>query len=225
MCHWRIHQHPSQVLSLIHCVTLWCLQASGESTKNGYAQEMIEMLKKMKSSDYYLPESLGLTPECKALLHKLLHPDWTKRVKMPEIMADPWFRTDLPPDALNMNERYLANTRTCAQTEAGGSSVRVGLGCAACADLLVVRSSRVAVTGASHIGAPAGRIKRWCGMHCLLMHGAHCWQQLPAEICCASSPFQQPPDTARCLCLLLWPLLLQTSRTSLLLLPRTMTTT
>lgn len=107
---------------------LWCLQASGESTKNGYAQEMIEMLKKMKSSDYYLPESLGLTPECKALLHKLLHPDWTKRVKIPEIMADPWFRTDLPPDALNMNERYLANTRTCTQTEAGGcSSRRLGI--------------------------------------------------------------------------------------------------
>jgi len=33
------------------------------------------------------------------------------------IMADPWFRTDLPPDALNMNDKYLANTRTCAQSE------------------------------------------------------------------------------------------------------------
>lgn len=80
---------------------------------------MIEMLKKMKASDYYLPESLGLTSECKALLHKLLHPDWTKRVKVPEIMADAWFRTDLPPDALNMNDRYIANTRSCTQSEDG----------------------------------------------------------------------------------------------------------
>ena len=94
-------------------------QASGDNNKNGYAQEMIEMLKKMKASDYYLPESLGLTSECKALLHKLLHPDWTKRVKIPEIMADAWFRTDLPPDALNMNDRYIANTRSCTQSEDG----------------------------------------------------------------------------------------------------------
>lgn len=82
------------------------------------------MLKKMKASDYYLPDSLNLTPECKGLLNKLLHPDWTKRVKIPEIMADPWFRTDLPPDALNMNDRYIANTRTCTQSEDGERASR-----------------------------------------------------------------------------------------------------
>lgn len=77
------------------------------------------MLKKMKAQDYYLPDSLGLTSECKSLLQKLLHPDWTKRCKIPEIMQDPWFRTDLPPDALNMNDRYIANTRACTQSEDG----------------------------------------------------------------------------------------------------------
>ena len=55
--------------------------------------------------------------ECKNLLRLLLHPDSDKRIKMQGIMADPWFRTDLPPDALNMNDKYLANTRTCVQTE------------------------------------------------------------------------------------------------------------
>lgn len=58
-----------------------------------------------------------LSAECKNLLRQLLHPDSEKRVKMAGIMADPWFRTDLPPDALNMNDKYLANTRTCTQSE------------------------------------------------------------------------------------------------------------
>lgn len=80
------------------------------------------MLQKIKAADYYLPDSLGLSPECKALLKKLMHPDWKARVKIPEIMADPWFKADLPPDALNMNDRYIANTRTCQQSEDGAWS-------------------------------------------------------------------------------------------------------
>jgi serine/threonine-protein kinase SRK2 len=78
----------------------------------------MEMLKKMKAQEYHLPDSLNLTPECKALLRALLHPESDKRVKMAGIMADAWFRTDLPPDALNMNDKYLANTRPCPQSEA-----------------------------------------------------------------------------------------------------------
>ncbi|WIA16599.1 hypothetical protein OEZ85_013266 [Tetradesmus obliquus] len=84
----------------------------------GLGQEVMEMLKKMKAQEYHLPDSLNLTPECKALLKALLHPESEKRVKMAGIMADAWFRTDLPPDALNMNDKYLANTRPCPQSEA-----------------------------------------------------------------------------------------------------------
>ncbi|KAF6263511.1 kinase-like domain-containing protein [Scenedesmus sp. NREL 46B-D3] len=64
-----------------------------QSNGVGLGQEVMEMLKKMKAQD-------------------------EKRVKMAGIMADPWFRTDLPPDALNMNDKYLANTRPCPQSEA-----------------------------------------------------------------------------------------------------------
>lgn len=102
-------------------------QASGDTGKNGYGQEVMEMLKKMKGQEYFLPDSLGLTPECKNLLRQLLHPDWNERIKVAGIMADPWFRTDLPPDALNMNDRYIANTRTCTQSE-DGALWRVALG-------------------------------------------------------------------------------------------------
>jgi hypothetical protein len=91
------------------------LNPAGEGA--GLGQEVMEMLKKMKAQEYHLPDSLNLTPECKALLRALLHPESEKRVKMAGIMADPWFRTDLPPDALNMNDKYLANTRPCPQSE------------------------------------------------------------------------------------------------------------
>ncbi len=34
------------------------------------------------------------------------------------IMSHPWFLADLPADALNMNDRYLASSKPCAQSEA-----------------------------------------------------------------------------------------------------------
>jgi hypothetical protein len=40
------------------------------------------MLRKMKSQDFQLPDSLNLTPDCKNLLKQLLHPDHESRVKM-----------------------------------------------------------------------------------------------------------------------------------------------
>ena len=83
--------------------------------------------RRMKAQDYALPDSLGLTPECRTLLKSLLHPDVATRIPMAGIMADPWFRTDLPPDALTMNDKYLANTRTCTQSE---SDIRAIVGAA-----------------------------------------------------------------------------------------------
>lgn len=83
----------------------------------GLGQEMMEMLRKMKSQDYQLPESLHLTPECRNLLKQMLQPDPKQRIKMAEIMKDPWFLTHLPPNAINMNDGYLAKPRPCHQTE------------------------------------------------------------------------------------------------------------
>jgi len=40
------------------------------------------MLRKMKSQDFQLPDSLNLTPDCKNLLKQLLHPDHESRIKM-----------------------------------------------------------------------------------------------------------------------------------------------
>ncbi|KAF6261783.1 hypothetical protein COO60DRAFT_1458938 [Scenedesmus sp. NREL 46B-D3] len=71
----------------------------------------------MKAQDYHLPDSLHITLGCRALLRALLHPDHMQRAKIADVMADPRFQKDLPPDALNMNAKYLADGRPCPQTE------------------------------------------------------------------------------------------------------------
>lgn len=99
-----------------------CLPPFAQGNNNdqgiGLGQEMMEMLQKMKTQDYKIPESLNLTPECCKLLHAMLQPSIDQRIKMAGIMSDPWFLTHLPPNAINMNDGYLAKPRPCAQTEA-----------------------------------------------------------------------------------------------------------
>ncbi len=45
-----------------------------------------------------------ISPECRDLLCKLLVGDPRHRLSMAQIQAHPWFLTNLPPDALAMNE-------------------------------------------------------------------------------------------------------------------------
>jgi serine/threonine-protein kinase SRK2 len=99
---------------------LFCANESQSSTTEGIGlgQEMMDMLTKMKTEDYQIPESLNLTPECCSLLRAMLQPSIEQRIKMSGIMSDPWFLTHLPPNAINMNDGYLAKPRPCAQTEA-----------------------------------------------------------------------------------------------------------
>lgn len=92
---------------------------SGPPDDDALAVGVASMLKKMRGRDFDLPaDALGLTPRCAALLRRLLEPDEGRRIRMEEVLADPWFLTDLPPDALKMNEKYLASSRPCAQTDA-----------------------------------------------------------------------------------------------------------
>jgi serine/threonine-protein kinase SRK2 len=78
---------------------------------------MLEMLHKMKRQEYHMPDALGLSEACKALLQQMLQPDPAQRIRMADIMRDAWFLTHLPPNAINMNDGYLAKPRPCAQSE------------------------------------------------------------------------------------------------------------
>jgi serine/threonine-protein kinase SRK2 len=77
----------------------------------------MELLRKMKAQEYHLPDHVNLTQGCKALLRELLQPNPKRRVKMGGVLADPWFMTELPPDALTMNDRWLASKHACRQSE------------------------------------------------------------------------------------------------------------
>lgn len=79
------------------------------------AQAVVAMLQKMRNREYQLPEHISL--ECQDLIHGLLHPDHERRINMEGIMAHPWFKAELPPDALTMNARYLASSKPCQQTD------------------------------------------------------------------------------------------------------------
>jgi hypothetical protein len=50
------------------------------------AAGVVAMLRAMRARGYALPEGLGLTPACTALLRRLLEPDENARIRMEEIM-------------------------------------------------------------------------------------------------------------------------------------------
>jgi serine/threonine-protein kinase SRK2 len=54
-----------------------------------------------------IPQTTILSPECHALLHQLLNPNPAERISVEGIIANPWFRQDLEPGVLEMNEQYL----------------------------------------------------------------------------------------------------------------------
>jgi serine/threonine-protein kinase SRK2 len=74
------------------------------------------MLKKMKSRQLDLPDHLGLTPGCVALLRRLLEPEPETRVTITDIMRDPWFCEELPAGAGDMNATYLGLPPLTAQS-------------------------------------------------------------------------------------------------------------
>jgi anti-sigma factor RsiW len=89
------------------------------------------MLRQMRAREVELPEWLGLTPGCVALLNRLLEPEPGKRATVADVMEDAWFRVDLPPNALGMNDKYLALPPAAEQTEAEIEAVVAALFAAA----------------------------------------------------------------------------------------------
>ncbi|GBG00301.1 sulfur stress regulator, partial [Raphidocelis subcapitata] len=83
----------------------------------GMAQGIMAMVRKMRARDIDFPDWLGLTPDCVALLKRLLEPEPEQRATVAEIMQDPWFKVELPPNALAMNDHYLTLPPACEQNE------------------------------------------------------------------------------------------------------------
>jgi len=55
-----------------------------------------------------IPQNVNISQECHALLQQLLNPDPAQRITVQGILDNPWFRVDLAPGLLEMNQRLLA---------------------------------------------------------------------------------------------------------------------
>ncbi|KAG1674284.1 hypothetical protein FOA52_013473 [Chlamydomonas sp. UWO 241] len=56
-----------------------------------------------------IPKDAEVSPECLDLLSRLIVADPAQRLNMAQIQAHPWFLTNLPPEALNMNDTCIAS--------------------------------------------------------------------------------------------------------------------
>lgn len=64
--------------------------------------------RKVVAGDYIIPDVPGVSAECVNLIRGLLTPNAEKRITIQEVMATPWFQTNLPPGSLKMNDFYCA---------------------------------------------------------------------------------------------------------------------
>ena len=62
--------------------------------------------RKVVRGEYIIPDTPHVSPECIQLVQGLLEPDPDKRITLQQVMALPWFHTDLPGGALAMNDFY-----------------------------------------------------------------------------------------------------------------------
>jgi serine/threonine protein kinase len=73
--------------------------------------DFILMLEQMVARRYTIPPELGLSEDCCNLLRRMLMPEPHKRIAMADILAHRWFNTNLPPDVVHMNAKYLGLPR------------------------------------------------------------------------------------------------------------------
>lgn len=72
-------------------------------------QRVQAMMGRILSMQWSMPADVPITPECRDLLTRLLEADPMRRATMQQISQHPWFLQNLPPDALAMNQNFLAN--------------------------------------------------------------------------------------------------------------------
>lgn len=74
------------------------------------AQRVQHMMNRILSVQWAIPDDADITSECRDLLSRMLIPEPSQRITMEQIQHHPWFCMHLPPDAIRMNDNFLANT-------------------------------------------------------------------------------------------------------------------
>ena len=70
------------------------------------------------TASYELPQALSISESCTDLLSRLLDPDPSRRATAEQVLKHPWFLSDLPPGALQLNNTLLRWQKGCADRDA-----------------------------------------------------------------------------------------------------------
>lgn len=65
------------------------------------------MLERINNMQWITPPGVTISVEVNDLLRQLLVPDADRRITIEQIQQHPWFKTHLPPNALNMNTGFM----------------------------------------------------------------------------------------------------------------------
>eukprot|EP00884_Botryococcus_braunii_P022447 jgi/Botrbrau1/8887/Bobra.0148s0007.1 len=77
-------------------------------------QKVVERIQKV---DYRFPDDIPVSDECKDLISKILVADHAKRYTIKQILEHPWYKKDLPPGVLVMQDK-------CLHLKASGDSIQ-----------------------------------------------------------------------------------------------------
>ena len=87
------------VLLYVMMVGRYPFERSGEDPR----QHASEIRQRLKDLDYEIPQRM-MSSECEDLVRRILVSDPTQRLTIRDIQSHPWYKKDLPPGALDMNE-------------------------------------------------------------------------------------------------------------------------
>ena len=62
------------------------------------------VMQRILKVDYTFPPQVKASRECRDMLDRILVADPKKRITIPEIQRHPWYRKDLPPGVVDMND-------------------------------------------------------------------------------------------------------------------------
>ena len=81
----------------------------GRTAGHNAQQRTSAMMMRILGNKWSVPEGVPVSPECRDMLSQLLVADPGKRLTMAQIRTHPFFTTNLPRQALGMNDQCLAN--------------------------------------------------------------------------------------------------------------------
>jgi serine/threonine-protein kinase SRK2 len=104
-----------------------------DTPSSGKNQDIMAMLQNMVAKNIPMPSAVVISTPCRELLLAMLSPKPAERVTLEDVLAHPWFLTNLPAEAAVMNKTYLESSTntpsdsTCKQIKKLLAEARVVL--------------------------------------------------------------------------------------------------